>query len=127
MRSPVPALVAAFVIALGALPRAADDLVTSRFGDYLESLRLQIHIPGLAAVIVGPNDITWERGFGQQNVERALPAMPYSPFETDGLMQMFTSVEVLHCVQLGRLALDDPIGRYSPLAPEPNATLRQLL
>jgi len=50
-------LAAALVV--GVPVRAADSLVLTRFGDYLESLRAQIGIPGVAAVIVGPTDIAY--------------------------------------------------------------------
>ena len=53
-----------------ALPSRAEDLLLDRFSDYLESLRAQAGIPGLAAAIVGNNDILWERAFGRQDVDR---------------------------------------------------------
>ena len=36
----------------------------TRFGDYLESLRVQTGIPGMAAALIGKNDILWSRAFG---------------------------------------------------------------
>jgi len=126
MRRLIPTLVIAS-LSFGAAVHAADDLVLTRFGDYLESLRVQAHIPGLAALIVGPNDVTWERGFGQQNLERAIPAQPLTPFHTDAVTQLFTASLLLRCVEEGRLTLDDRIDRFTTGAPEPAATLRQLL
>jgi CubicO group peptidase (beta-lactamase class C family) len=40
---------------------------------------------------------------------------------------MFAAVLLLQCVEQRRLTLDDPIERYGLTAPEPAATLRQLL
>jgi CubicO group peptidase (beta-lactamase class C family) len=110
-----------------ALPSRAEDLLLDRFSDYLESLRAQAGIPGLAATIVGNNGILWERAFGRQDVDRAIATRTDTPFQVDGLTQMFTASLVLRCVEEGRLALDDPIGDYKASSPEPAATLRQLL
>jgi CubicO group peptidase (beta-lactamase class C family) len=127
MRRPILTLAVAALLSLGGLVHAADDLVLTRFGDYLESLRVQAHIPALAAVMVGPNDVTWERGFGQQNIERAIAAQPFTPFHIDAITQLFTTALLLRCAEEGRLSLDDRIDRFTTGAPEPGSTLRQLL
>jgi len=127
MRRPLLTLAAALSLSLMATLHAADDLVLTRFGDYLESLRAQAGIPGLAASIVGSNGVQWERAFGQQNVERSVGTRLDTPFHLDALTQIFTATMVLRCVEEGRLSLEDRIGTYAAGAPEPNATLRQLL
>jgi CubicO group peptidase (beta-lactamase class C family) len=97
----------------------ADDLVLDRFASYLESLRAQAAIPGLAASIVGSRDIMWERGFGRQNVERSVQVSPITPFHLDGVTQIVTASLVLRrCVEEKGLSLDEPLA---------GATLRQLL
>jgi CubicO group peptidase (beta-lactamase class C family) len=131
---PVPAmrrlvLVATIVagLAAGVPLRAADNLVLARFGDYLESLRVQTGIPGLAAVIVGSNDIAWERPFGQTDVDRNVFTRPDTPFHLDGLTQTVTAALVLRCVDEGRFSLDDRLERFAPGSPEAGATIRQVL
>jgi CubicO group peptidase (beta-lactamase class C family) len=115
------------VLCVGVLARAADDLVLTRFGDYLEALRTQAGIPGLAATIVGPTDILWERTFGLANVERNIFTKPNTPFHTDALTQIATAAIILRCAEEGKLSLDDTVGTFAPTAPETAATLRQLL
>lgn len=109
------------------VPAQADDPVVGLFWDYLESLRPQAGIPGLAAAIVGDNDILSARTFGQQDIDRAIPTSPITPFQLDGLTQIFTAALVLRCADDGYLTLDDRIGRYSPDSPEASATIRQIL
>jgi CubicO group peptidase (beta-lactamase class C family) len=94
------------------------DFVYERFGSLIDSLRIQAGIPALAAAIVGPNDIIWERAYGRQDLDRFLPARTDTPFHTDGLTQIFTAAMVLRCVEAGRLSLDDRAG---------TATIAQLL
>ena len=117
----------AVVLSAGVLLHAADDLILSRFGDYLDSLRLQAGIPGLAATLVGSTDVTWERAFGQQDIERNIAARTDTPFHLDGLTQLVVASLVLRCAEDGWLSLDDRVGAFVPTSPDASATLRQLL
>jgi CubicO group peptidase (beta-lactamase class C family) len=98
----------------------ADDplLVLDRFASYLESLRTQAAIPGLAASIIGPGYVMLERVFGRQNVERSVQVSPITPFHLDGVTQIVTATLVLRCAEENRLSLDDQLA---------GATLQQLL
>ena len=119
------------VLLLAGVPVHADDpvdgLIFGRFGEYVESLRAQAGIPGVAAVIVGRNAILWERAFGRQDLERSIATRTDTPFHVDGLTQVFTASLVLRCVEEGRLSLDDRIGRFVSSSPNANATIRQIL
>ena len=57
---------------LATAPMQAEDLVYARFADYIEALRVQIGIPGIALAVVGRTDVLWERGFGYQDISRAM-------------------------------------------------------
>lgn len=109
------------------LDAQADAPVLKLIRDYIEALRVQAGIPGLAVAVVGANGIVYEQAFGRQDVERSIAARPDTPFHVDGLTQLFTASYLLRCVEEGRLSLDDRIGDYKSDVPEPNATIRQLL
>jgi CubicO group peptidase (beta-lactamase class C family) len=104
-----------------------DALLFGLFESYLESLRKQAGIPGMAAVIVGENSILWERGFGLQDIERSIATRTDTPFHVDGLAQVLTSALALRCVEEGSLELDDRVGRFDRGSSEANATVGQLL
>lgn len=130
MRHSAPALAVAILLLAGAPVRAderIDGLIFGRFRDYVESLRTQAGIPGLAAAIVGPDAILWDEAFGWQDLERSIATRTDTPFHLDGLTQVFTASLALRCVEEGRLSLDDEIGRLVPASPEPSATIRQVL
>jgi CubicO group peptidase (beta-lactamase class C family) len=99
----------------------------SLFGSYFEALRIQAGIPGMAAAIVGDTDIIWDQGFGLQDIGNGIATRADTPFHFDGLTQLLTATLLLRCMEEGRLAPDVPIGLYVASAPEPNATVRQLL
>jgi len=94
---------------------------------YLESLRLQSGIPGMSAVLLRDGEIAWEKGFGYENLATRVRATPDTPYLVGDLTGTLAAVLALQCVEQRHLALDDPIQAYGLSAPEPTATLRQLL
>jgi CubicO group peptidase (beta-lactamase class C family) len=123
----VAILILAAVLSFSVTMRAADDLVLSRFGDYVDSLRTQAGIPGLAATLVTSTDVIWERTFGLQDLRRNIAVRSDTPVQIDGITQIVVATMALRCVEEGRLSLDDPIGQLDPDSTEPSATWRQLL
>lgn len=124
---PISLVVAFLMLQLVPVTPATGDLLFARFESYLESLRIQTGIPGLAAAIVGENEVVWERAFGHQDLERSLQTRADTPFHLDGLTQVVTASIVLECVEQGRLSLDDTIGRFDPDSSDANATIGQVL
>ena len=126
MRRSLLTTIVALALAFGVSVHG-DDFVLDRFGDYLESLRVQASIPGLAAAVVDTNDIIWERAFGRQDLESAVATRTDTPFHVDGVSQIFTAAMVLRCVEEGRLSLDDRVGQFKPDSADASATIGQLL
>ena len=125
----------AFVLVLGTLvPAGGQQLVTApaaitpTFETYLDSLRQQAGIPGLSAAIVKDGEITWERGFGFQNVEARIPATPDTPYPVTDFSETLAATLLLQCVEQRHLELDVPVSRYGlTIEDAPAATLRQVL
>jgi D-alanyl-D-alanine carboxypeptidase len=126
-RPPLPLLAIALALSVSALVHAADDFVLSRFNDYLDALRTQAAIPGLAAAIVGPTDVMWEGVFGQQDIEHNLPVRIDTPFQLDGTTQAVAGSLAIRCASDGWLNLDDPVSKFAPNSPDASATIGQLL
>jgi CubicO group peptidase (beta-lactamase class C family) len=126
-RPPLLVTITLLLLSTGVLTHAADDFLVSRFSDYVDALRTQAGIPGLAAAIVGPTSVTWEAAFGQQDVERNVAVRTDTPFQLDGTTQIFVAALALRCAQDGRLNLDDRVAEYAPSSPDAGATIRQLL
>lgn len=105
--------VLAAVMLLSVAPRA-QNLAFSLFERYLEALRLQAGIPGIAS-LVSQNGVTeWERGFGQRSIERNLPVLAGTPFPVGGVTQALSATLALQCVDGGKLDLDDAVSRWVP-------------
>lgn len=119
------AVLAAGLILL-ATPAAAQNLAFSLFERYLDAVRQQAGIPGLASVVIQDGVTEWERGFGQRSIEANLPVQPDTPFPVGGLTQTFASTLALQCRERGLLNLEEPVTRWVPTA-QPGLTVRQLL
>ena len=128
------AVATAVLLLLSGAPARAQVLVYEVFGAYLDSLREQAGIPGLAAAIVDSGGITWERAYGAQDIGRFVSARTDTPFHADGLTQIITATMALSCEEQRRLSLDDTLTKFDDTLTkfgfhvvEPDASLRQLL
>jgi CubicO group peptidase (beta-lactamase class C family) len=108
-------------------PASAQGLVFDLFAEYLEPLRVQAGIPGLAAAIVGTDNILWEQAYGQQDIARSVATRMDTPFHVDGLTETLTASLVLRCVEDRRLSLDSRAGEFVPSSPDADQTIAQLL
>ena len=117
----------AVVLFLVHVPARAQGLVYEVYGTYLDSLREQAGIPGLAAVIVDADRIVWEGAYGYQDLARSIATRTDTPFNADGLTQVFTAAMLMRCEEERSLSLDDRVGSFRFETPEPDASIRQIL
>jgi CubicO group peptidase (beta-lactamase class C family) len=106
---------------------AADDLIYSRFGEYLEALRVQIGVPGMAATLIGKNEILWSRAFGSQDLDRQVAMRTDTPLHFDGVTEIFSATLLMRCVEEGRLSLDETMAVHGVTGSEGDLTIRQVL
>jgi CubicO group peptidase (beta-lactamase class C family) len=78
----------------------------------LDSLRVDLQIPGIAAAIVKDNEIVWSMGFGYADAQDERPATPSTPFHLASLTKPFAAVIVMQLVEQGLVSLDDPASQY---------------
>jgi CubicO group peptidase (beta-lactamase class C family) len=95
---------------------------------YLEALRQQAGIPGMAAIVLKDGEPVWEKGYGFANTATRERVNPDTPFMVGDISGTLAATLLLQCVELRRVGLDEPFfSRYQLSAPEPTATLRGLL
>src|SRR5262245_44626238 len=105
MRRIIFLLLAIAMVALAERPRA-QNIVFDLFSGYVESLRVQAAIPGLATAVVGTDNILWEHAYGRQDTARSIATRVDTLFHADGLTEMFTATMALRCVEERRLSLE---------------------
>ena len=125
------AITASFLLLAAVSPRAQSPIALTPSGappieTYLELLRQQAGIPGMSALVLQDRQITWERGFGHQDLESRIIATPITPYPVADLSQTLAAVLALQCVEHRRFALDDGARQYGAKIEE-GSTLRQIL
>ena len=109
-----------------ALPPTRDQFLAT-LSAYLDAVRIQAGIPGMAAAIVGDTDLIWAQPFGQRDIASAETLRADAPFHFNGLTQLVTTAMLLQCADQGTLTLDTPIGRYAPSTAYASSTIAQIL
>ena len=134
-----------------AVARAAEDLPPARFADparreklaralpvietKVEEAARELHLPGAAYGVVIDGELVLVKGVGLRDVAAKAPADADTAFRIASMTKSFTALAILKLRDEGKLALDDPVGRYIPeLAAMPlptkdsgPITIRQLL
>ncbi len=97
------------------------------FERYVEALRQESGIPALSAAIVRNGQIGWTAGFGREDLAKAIPASPDTPYPIAGLTQAVSAVLLGICIDRHSLNVDSLIRQWAPTFPEANATIRHVL
>jgi CubicO group peptidase (beta-lactamase class C family) len=82
------------------------------FEAQLDSIRVTLQIPGMAAAIVKDDEIVWSMGFGYANVEKGTLTSDTTSFYLASVTKPFGGVIVMQLVEEGVLGLDDPVNMY---------------
>ena len=86
------------------------------------------HVAGLSLGIAQNGRVLYERGYGERDVERGLPARPQTVYRIGSLTKMFTARALELLAARGALGLDHPAARYLAQFPwGAGVTVRDLL
>jgi CubicO group peptidase (beta-lactamase class C family) len=75
-------------------------------------------IPGLALGVYRDGKIVKAEGYGGANLEWDVPVKADTIFQSGSVGKQFTAAAVMMLVEEGKVALDDPVQKYFPDAPE---------
>ena len=123
----------ALTTACAAQPSINSDaqLVSSPLGARLDSVLSKAATEGFSGVaLVEKNgDIVLRKGYGMANRARGIPMSASTVVQIGSNTKDFTAVAILQLMELGKLSLDDSIGKYfRSVPPDKQAvTIRQLL
>jgi len=104
-------------------------LLAPRLDAFVAAEMRREKVPGVAVGVIRDGRVLLARGYGEANVEHHVPVTRQTVFQSGSLGKQFTAVAVMLEVEEGKLALDDPIGRYLPATPAAwqRITIRNLL
>jgi CubicO group peptidase (beta-lactamase class C family) len=100
-----------------------------RLDDYVRARMRWERIPGLSLAVVKDGKLVRAKGYGTANVETNSPATPRTVYRIGSVSKQFVAAGILLLVQDGKLALDDPIGKFLDGVPAAwkGITVRRLL
>lgn len=78
----------------------------------LDSIRVALRIPGMAAAIALGGEVAWARGFGFADVERGRPASDTTAFYWASVTKSVAAIVLMQLVEEGHVNLDAPISDY---------------
>jgi CubicO group peptidase (beta-lactamase class C family) len=118
--------IAMFAFTLSAV---GQQTISTSLDRYIDSELHRQHIPGLALLVARNGKIVQAQGYGLSNVELNIPVKPETIFQSGSVGKQFTATAVMMLVEEGKIALDDPIGKYLKDAPPAwnQVTIRELL
>lgn len=99
--------------------RADDRPAISKDGEAALSRQLSTavdrgDVPGVVALVVGPDGVLYQGSAGRQDVARNVEMKPDVLFRIASMTKPVTTVAVLMLVEGGRLSVDDPVSKYLP-------------
>ncbi|NMO03278.1 beta-lactamase family protein [Gordonia sp. TBRC 11910] len=98
---------------------------TAALQTVLDDARARSGAPGALARIISPHG-TWTGVSGTTAAGGTTKPQPTDHTRVGSLTKTMTATVLLQLVQEGKVALDDPLGKYLPSAPNATATLRQV-
>jgi CubicO group peptidase (beta-lactamase class C family) len=108
-----PAVVAALVMAAGALRAQAPPPPFEALAAYAEGKMREYRVPGVAIGIID-NGVVTTRGLGVTNVEDPLPVTEHTVFPIASISKTFAATAVMRLVEQGKLDLEAPVRKYLP-------------
>ncbi len=78
----------------------------------LDSIRMALRIPGMAAAIAKDGEIVWSRGFGFADVDQGRPATDTTSFYLASVTKSVSAIVIMQLVEEGILDLDTPISDF---------------
>jgi CubicO group peptidase (beta-lactamase class C family) len=101
------------VVLLGAQEKTAEEALKG-FPEFVEKLRQEWEVPGLAVGIVKDGKLIFAQGFGYRDVEKELPVTPKTLFAIGSCSKAFTAMAVAMLVEEGKVKWDEPVRTYLP-------------
>jgi CubicO group peptidase (beta-lactamase class C family) len=93
----------------------------------LDSIRVELKIPGMAAALMQGDSILFEEGFGYADLENHVKVTPNTSFRVASITKTFTSTLVMQQVEQKNLNLGTPISAYGFSLNNDHITVKNLL
>lgn len=86
-------------------------VVANRLVEVVEQ-QLDNGVVGIAIAVVAGGEVTWSRGFGRVDVDRAQPVTTGTVFSVQSVTKSVVATALMQWVERGEVGLDDPVNRH---------------
>ena len=103
---------------LAAQPGAPNARARDTVDRFVASAMERMRIPDVALAVVRAGKVIKAEGYGVADLEHSIPVTPQTVFKIGSVSKQFLAAGIMVLAQDGRLAVDDPVAKYFPNAPE---------
>jgi CubicO group peptidase (beta-lactamase class C family) len=93
----------------------------------LDSIRVELKIPAMAAAVMEGDSILFAEGFGYSDLQNHIKATANTSFRIASITKTFTSTLIMQLVEQGKLDLESPVSVYGLDFGNPHITVKNLL
>ncbi len=102
--------------ALALAPQARAEDLSSKFEKYMDACVEVDHFNG-SVLVARDGAVLFSKGYGLANAEHQVPNTPETKFRLGSITKQFTAMAIMILRERGKLAVEDPIGKYLDDAP----------
>jgi D-alanyl-D-alanine carboxypeptidase len=105
-----------------------DPAMKSRLDAIAAGIMQRREIPSASLAVVQGGKLVYAHAYGRANIDRDMAATPEMRYSIGSISKQFTATAILILQELGKLRLDDPVGKYVPgLTRGDEVTIRLIL
>ncbi len=96
------------------VPKAPDNSLDAKLDAAMADALAKREMPAATLVVVRGNQVVYSKGFGKADLASGRAMTDTTPTVIGSTSKPLTALGVLRLVQLGKVALDSPLARYTP-------------
>lgn len=105
-----------------------DPAMKARVDSIAAGVMEQRRVPSASVAVVESGKLVYTHAYGRAHIDPNRAATPDMRYSIGSISKQFTAAAILILQELGKLKLDDPIGKYIPnLTRGDEVTIRQIL
>ncbi len=95
-------------------PKGPDQPIGAKLDQVMSGALAKREMPAASLVVVKGDQVIYSKGFGKADIATGRPMTDTTPTVIGSTSKPLTALGVLRLVQLGKVALDSPLARYTP-------------
>ena len=90
------------------------EVLKEQLEEAISSMMIESKLPGVSMAISIDGNLAYSKGFGARNLERNLPATPYTLYGIGSNTKSYTAFAIMQLVEQDKINVEDPVSKYIP-------------